>query len=212
MFRTYYYQENAGEARTANRGKGNLSTMTDDEPLQTGLIDGRPTPSIQQLSIRGLALRQYVTGWSQPPRPALMMGAWMLFMPGFLTFLLIVNIVQAITNHASLVTLAIMGVLALLYLALVTGPAISLVACGLYDLRKRPQVLGGRVVAVRHIQRRSYQAHYIQIEQPNGKRERFRVDPSMHHSACQVDTSVILSVSPALRAVLKVWSEAGEPF
>src|SRR5579859_874847 len=125
--------------------------MTHDEPTQTEASADRPAVRpAEALSIRGLGLRQYLTGWSQSPKLALLLGTYLFFMPGFLTLFFIARFVQAPTQGTSVGALALTGGLALLYLALLTGPAVSLMVRGIADLRARPRVVGGRVLAVRH--------------------------------------------------------------
>lgn len=186
--------------------------MANEESLQVkALQEARILRPPEELSIHGLALRQHLTGWSQAPRIALLMGIYFLCMPGFLTFYFVARFIQVLGTHDSVSSAVLTGGLALLYLLLLTVPAVLLIARGLRDLRARPQLVGGRVVAVRHLRRYASQAHYVEVELPSGKRERFRVDPMMHNLVCQPGRQIALSVSPSLRYVSKVWSDAEEP-
>jgi hypothetical protein len=103
------------------------------------------------------------------------------------------------------------GALTLVYLGLVVLPALVALVCGLWDWRARPRLVGGRVLAVRHLPGRTSQRHYLLLETPGGKRERLRIDPFWHNQCCHPGTQVALRVTPRLRYVSKVWSEAAEP-
>jgi hypothetical protein len=186
--------------------------MMDDDPIQmTATEDVPDAQPAETLSVRGLGLRQHFTGWSHAPRVALVLGSSLFFIPGFLTFFFVAGFVQAVVQHQGVPTVALTGLLALMYLAFLTIPAALVLVSGLFDLRARPRLVGGRVVAVRHLRRRWSQAHYVQIELPGGKCERFRVGPEMHNAACQLGAQVALSVSPALRYVSRIWNEAADP-
>lgn len=145
---------------------------------------------------------------------AILQGAYLFFLPGLLALYFGVQFVQAAGlagARASVADAVFTGALALLYLGVVVIPALAVLVRGLLDLRARPRLVGGRVLAVRHLPGRTSQGHYIQLEMPDARRERFRVDPSWHNQCCQPGAQVALSVSPRLRYVSRVWSEAAEP-
>jgi hypothetical protein len=186
-----------------------------EEPLEvrvhvSGALAARP----EELSTSGLLARQFLLGWGQPPQMAVLQGAYLFCLPGLLALYFAVKFAEAagFTGERADVAAAVFtGVLTLIYLVLVVIPALVVLVCGLLDLRARPRLLGGRVLAVRHLPGHTSQRHYIQLETPDGRRERFRLDPSWHNQCCHLDAQVALSVSPRLRYVSKVWSEAAEP-
>jgi hypothetical protein len=186
--------------------------MAEQDPIQmTASEDAPAARPAEALSVRGLGLRQHFTGWSHAPRVALVMGSSLLFIPGVLTFFFVAEFIQAVRLRQSVPTIALTGLLALVYLVSLTIPAALVLVLGLLDLRARPRLVGGRVVAVCHLRRRWSQIHYVQLELPNGKRECFRVGPEMHNAACHPGAQVALSVSPSLRYVSKIWNEAADP-
>ena len=186
--------------------------MMGDDRIQIQTTEDVPAaPPAEALSVRGLGLRQHLTGWSHAPRVALLLGGNLFCISSFLTFIFVAGFAQAVIQRQGLGTITLTGVLALLYLAFLMVPAALLLVGGLRDLRARPRLVGGRVVAMRHLRRRWSQAHYVQIELPDGKRERFRVGPEMHNTVCQPGAQVAMSVSPSLRYVSKIWSEAADP-
>ncbi len=176
----------------------------------SGAIEARP----EEVPTSGLLARQFLLGWSQPPQMAILQGAYLFFLPGLLALYFWMQFAQAagLTGERPDVTAALFtGVLLLIHLGLVVLPALVVLVLGLLDLRARPRLVGGRVLAARHLPGRASQRHYIQLETPGGRRERFRVDPAWHNQCCHPGAQVALSISPRLRYVSKVWSEAAEP-
>ncbi len=177
-------------------------------------VSGALEARTEELSTSGLLARQFFLGWSKPPQMAIVQGASLLFLPGLLTLYFGGSFVQAaglLGEQANVGDAVFTGALALLYLGLVLLPALLVLGGGLLDLHARPRLIGGRVLAVRHLPGRTSQGHYIELEMPDARRERFRVDPSWHNHCCHPGAQVALSVSPRLRYVSKVWSEAAEP-
>jgi hypothetical protein len=135
-------------------------------------------------------------------------------LPGFLVLLLGSEFVQVAGLRGeplNLPSALFIGTMMLIYLALVVLPALAVLVLGLADWRAQPRLMGGQVLAVRHLPGRTSQGHYILLETPDGRRVRLRLDPLWHNQCCHVGARVALSVSPRLRHVSKVWSEAGEP-
>jgi hypothetical protein len=179
--------------------------------VQSGeLLESRP----EELSTSGLLVRQFLLCWSKPPQMAVLQGAYLFVLPGLLAFYFAVKFAEAsglLGGRAYVTDAVFTGALTLVYLGLVVLPALMVLVRGLLDLRARPRLVGGRVLAVRHLPGRTSQGHYIQLETPDGRRERLRVDPAWHNQCCHPGAQVALSVSPRLRYVSKVWSEAAEP-
>ncbi|HEY7127967.1 MAG TPA: hypothetical protein VH540_28825 [Ktedonobacterales bacterium] len=174
------------------------------------VIEARP----EEMPTSGLLARQLLLGWGQPPQMAILQGAYLFILPGLLALYFWMQFaeVAGLTGGRVDVTSAVLtGVLLLIHVGFVVLPALVVLVLGLLDLRARPRLVGGRVLAVRHIPGRSSQRHYIQLETPGGRRERFRVHPAWHNQCCHPGAQVALSVSPRLHYVSKVWTEAAEP-